>query len=220
MGKAIAAARAVLPIPNNACGIFMCQNKDMSANDWDFNVHTDINACNCTQGLYGHWKRVCTESWLHKKIPCHTISPDVIPCGWLGLKHQPTNLPHQGIKTASVVCWSDTLATELQPHTYLLSCVLFSDESFAANFAVNMFTWNSTSCSHQLSFIKNCCQVMQKFSLFRGVLGGGGESCNFSICLWFLHVWILWGHSKTTSPSFLHYMEKKHFLSQMKITGW
>ena len=54
MGKAKAAARAVLPIPNNACSIFKCQNKDTAADDWDFNAHTDINACNGTQGLYGH----------------------------------------------------------------------------------------------------------------------------------------------------------------------
>ena len=27
-----------------------------------FNVHTDADACDCTQGLYRHCKRVCTES--------------------------------------------------------------------------------------------------------------------------------------------------------------
>ena len=27
-----------------------------------FNVHTDVNACDCTRGLYGHCKRVGTES--------------------------------------------------------------------------------------------------------------------------------------------------------------
>ena len=27
-----------------------------------FNVRTDVNACHCTLGLYGHRKRVCTES--------------------------------------------------------------------------------------------------------------------------------------------------------------
>ena len=27
-----------------------------------FNVCTDVDACDCTQGLYGHRKRVCTES--------------------------------------------------------------------------------------------------------------------------------------------------------------
>ena len=37
-----------------------------------FNLHTDLNACDCTRGLYGHLKRVCTESWFWKKIPCRT----------------------------------------------------------------------------------------------------------------------------------------------------
>ena len=27
-----------------------------------FNVHTDVNACDCTRGLYGHRIRICTES--------------------------------------------------------------------------------------------------------------------------------------------------------------
>ena len=26
------------------------------------NVHTDVDACDCTRGLYGHRKRDCTES--------------------------------------------------------------------------------------------------------------------------------------------------------------
>ena len=44
-----------------------------------FNVHTDVNAHNCTQEVYEHHKRVCTESWFWEKNP----------------------LPHQGIKPAS-----------------------------------------------------------------------------------------------------------------------
>ena len=32
-----------------------------------FNVHADVDACDCTQGLYGHRKRVCTGNWLGKK---------------------------------------------------------------------------------------------------------------------------------------------------------
>ena len=31
LGKATAVARSALPIPNSACGIFMCPNKGMSA---------------------------------------------------------------------------------------------------------------------------------------------------------------------------------------------
>ena len=28
----------------------------------NFNMHTDVDACDCTRGLYGHRKRVCTGS--------------------------------------------------------------------------------------------------------------------------------------------------------------
>ena len=32
-----------------------------------FKVHTDVDACDCTRGLYGHHKRVCTGSWQGEK---------------------------------------------------------------------------------------------------------------------------------------------------------
>ena len=49
-----------------------------------FNTHTDVEACDCTRGLYKHQdsKRVCTGSWLWEK----------------------TLLPHQGLKPTSVLC--------------------------------------------------------------------------------------------------------------------
>ena len=48
---------------------FMCPNTGMAASVWDFNMHTDVDqldACNCTQGLYGHL-RVCAGSGLLEK---------------------------------------------------------------------------------------------------------------------------------------------------------
>ena len=33
----------------------------------DLNMCTDVNTCDCTQGLYWWYKRVCTESWLWEK---------------------------------------------------------------------------------------------------------------------------------------------------------
>ena len=34
-----------------------------------FNACTDVNACDCTWGLYGHCKGVCTERWLWENNP-------------------------------------------------------------------------------------------------------------------------------------------------------
>ena len=31
------------------------------------NMRTDVDACDCTRGPYGHGKRVCTENWLGEK---------------------------------------------------------------------------------------------------------------------------------------------------------
>ena len=36
---------------------------------FDLNVPADVDACDCTRGLYGQRERVCTESWLWEKIP-------------------------------------------------------------------------------------------------------------------------------------------------------
>ena len=58
-----------------------------------FNVRTDVNACDCTRRLYGHRKRICTESCLWEKNP----------------------LPYRGNEPASAVCRSDDLPTELHP---------------------------------------------------------------------------------------------------------
>ena len=66
LGKATAAARAVLPIPNCACGIFVRPSEGRLE---IFNMRSYITASNCTRGLYGHCRRVCTESWLGEKIP-------------------------------------------------------------------------------------------------------------------------------------------------------
>ena len=58
-----------------------------------FNVHTNVNACDCTRGCTDTRKRVCTESWHWEKNP----------------------LPHRGIEPASAACRSDVPATELHP---------------------------------------------------------------------------------------------------------
>ena len=59
-----------------------------------FNVCTDVDACDCTWGLHGHRKRVCTESWVCEKNP----------------------LLHQGIEPSLVLhlaFLSDAVPTEL-----------------------------------------------------------------------------------------------------------
>ena len=62
--------------------IFVCLNSSMAVGVWDYNMRTDVDACDCTWGLYGPCKRVCTESRLWEKNP----------------------LLHQGLKPTSVVC--------------------------------------------------------------------------------------------------------------------
>ena len=66
-----------------------------------FNMHTDINACNCTWvgwggsgGLYKHAKRVCTES----------------------LPWEKNCLLRREAEPASAACWMQHLSTELRPH--------------------------------------------------------------------------------------------------------
>ena len=47
------------------------------------NVRTGVDACHCTQGLYGHRKGVCTGSglekkWKKKKIPHRGLEPATV----------------------------------------------------------------------------------------------------------------------------------------------
>ena len=56
-----------------------------------FNMHANVEACNCTQGLDEHLKRVCSESWHWEKNP----------------------LPHCGIKPVSVALLSGLALSQL-----------------------------------------------------------------------------------------------------------
>ena len=76
------ATRAALPIPINVCSMFVCLNNGTAASFFISNVYTDVDACDCTRGLYGHCERVCTRSWLWERNP----------------------LLHCGLKPASVLC--------------------------------------------------------------------------------------------------------------------
>ena len=63
LGKATAAAREALPILDGVCVVFSCvQTKVRLPVLGIFNVRLDVNACDCTQGLCMHHKRVCNES--------------------------------------------------------------------------------------------------------------------------------------------------------------
>ena len=49
----------MLPIPISVCSIFVCPDSGMAVSAWIFfNVHMDVDACDCTWALYGH------QNWL------------------------------------------------------------------------------------------------------------------------------------------------------------
>ena len=66
------------------------------------NMHTDVNASDCTQGVYWDHSRACTESWLWEKNP----------------------LPHRGIEPVLAMYRSNILPTELQPNPINSRCLL------------------------------------------------------------------------------------------------
>ena len=70
---ATAAARAALLVLSRVCSIFVCvQTVVWLPLSGICNVHANGHACDCTLGLCGHRKRVCTERWLvsGRKSPC------------------------------------------------------------------------------------------------------------------------------------------------------
>ena len=61
------------------CAVFLCVKTMVRLPVfWIFNMCTDVDACNCTWGMYWHHKRVCTESWLWDKnlSPTSTLHPN------------------------------------------------------------------------------------------------------------------------------------------------
>ena len=55
-------ARAALPIRLSVCGISVYQTMVPLPVFGICNVRTAVGACDCTRGLHGHLKRVCTGS--------------------------------------------------------------------------------------------------------------------------------------------------------------
>ena len=56
-----------------------------------FNVCTDVDACDCTRGLYGHRKVVCNKSWLWERNPLPPLGLE--PASVLRLDFQTGALP-------------------------------------------------------------------------------------------------------------------------------
>ena len=50
------------------CAVFLCVQTMVCLRLLGiFNMCTSVDASNCTWGLYKHWKRICTISWLWEK---------------------------------------------------------------------------------------------------------------------------------------------------------
>ena len=100
---------------------------------WIFNLCTDVDACNCTCGLYEHHKTLRESAWqltLEKKLPCHTAELNLCPhC-----------------------VWPDTWPMELCPFLFpsFLSVLLSVCLCFAS---LSLFSLGLCL----LSFIQNCC---------------------------------------------------------------
>ena len=99
----------------------------------------------CTQGVYGHPKRVCTESWLWDKNP----------------------LLHRGLEPASAACWSNALPTVLHPRPY--NDKWRGRKSTRANVKKGTACWVLQRKLYQSDTIKN-----QRHSLFDGFDAGVG----------------------------------------------
>ena len=72
LGKATAAARAVLPISASVCSILFVVRHWYGCQCWVFfNVCTDVDACNCARGLYSV-RESALEVACGRKMHCRT----------------------------------------------------------------------------------------------------------------------------------------------------
>ena len=86
----------------SVCSIFMLPNNGVATSICVFNLYTDADACNCTQGLYGHHES------LHWKLTLGENNP----------------LLHQGLKSMTVLRLAlqlDALPTNLVPKYWAIS---------------------------------------------------------------------------------------------------
>ena len=84
-----------------------------------FNMCTDVNACGCMWG--------CTDTIRESALIVDSEDVNACGCMWgcrdtiresaLIVDWRKSPLPHWGIGTASAVCWSDAVPTELHPQS-------------------------------------------------------------------------------------------------------
>ena len=93
-----------------------------------FNVHTDVDACDCAQELYKHQRESATESWLLEKNPLLHLDKSA---SVLHLAFQLDTLPPE----LSQICRSSIVVLSIM-HSYKF-CWLFT---FAVDWALNMIS--------------------------------------------------------------------------------
>ena len=85
-----------------------------------FNMREDVDACDCTQGLHKHRKRVCSGSWLWEKNPLPHGAPMSAlclawhwcqHCAWLGT--DVSIVP--GFSVSCSTIWAVTVIARKQP---------------------------------------------------------------------------------------------------------
>ena len=77
---------SISPVAISVCSISLCPDNATAASVGIVDVRTHVDAGDCTRGLYGHRKRVCTESRLWETIPCRTRDSNPRQyCTWLSV---------------------------------------------------------------------------------------------------------------------------------------
>ena len=105
----------------SVCAVFSCVQTVTWLPVFEiFIVRTDVDACDCTRGLCGHRKRVCTGSWLWEKSPLLHVGLE--PASVLHLAFRldglPTELSHPScicfVRIVGPVCRSTLLVPETE----------------------------------------------------------------------------------------------------------
>ena len=93
-------SRATQPKVHVGCFIVSIIHPTLTWTAGSYNVCTDVNACDCTQG--------CTDTVRESALKVDSgEGGGIFPS------------PHRGIEPASAACRSDALPTELHPHRYV-----------------------------------------------------------------------------------------------------
>ena len=115
---------------------------------WIFNVHTDINACNCTRRLYGSCKSLPATAWMLLQQGCISVLNKSSSSSVLKADREKNTFLHQWLESVSAALWIWRSPNWATSRLLLMT--------FSAMFLLSTVTLRVLCCLGRWSSAQNC----------------------------------------------------------------